>query len=139
MILRDIMKTDVTTVKADITTVELEHLFSGTRISGVPVVDSDGLPIGMVSQSDVLRCLGDVGVTIYNTLTAEALMTTGIISAEPTEDVITVACMMRDKRIHRILVGEASKIAGIVSTFDMLTALIELDPSTSPTDQASSA
>jgi len=79
------------------------------------------------------------GGTIYNTLTAEALMTTGIISAEPTEDVITVACMMPDKRIHRILVCEDSKIAGIVSTFDMLTARTELDPSTSPTDQASSA
>ena len=118
MILRDIMQTDVVTVKPDTTTVELEHLFTATRISGVPVVGEDGKPIGMVSQSDVLRCLGDVGGTIYNSLTASALMSIGIVTAEPSEDVCAVARLMHEKRIHRVLVCEDGKIVGIVSTFD---------------------
>ncbi len=127
MILRDIMQTNVATVKPDTTTVELEHLFTATRISGVPVVGEDGKPIGMVSQSDVLRCLGDVGGAIYNSLTAAALMSIGAVAAEPSEDVVTVARLMREKHIHRVLVCEGGEIVGIVSTFDMLTPLIKLD------------
>ena len=83
-------------------------------------------PIGMVSQSDVLKCLGDVGGSIYNTLTASAVMTTGIIAAEPSQDVISVARMMRANRIHRVLVCDNGKLVALVSTFDMLTALIKL-------------
>ena len=50
----DIMKTDVVTIGADKSVRDVVQLLARHRISGVPVVDAAGKPIGVVSATDVL-------------------------------------------------------------------------------------
>ena len=126
MVVGEIMEFAVLTVQPDMSVSELEDLLGRHRISGLPVVDDTGKVIGMVSKSDVVSALREVGGELYNTLTVKTVMSPEVVSCEVSDDVASVARTMREKRIHRVVVCEAGRVAGIVTTFDMLTALIQL-------------
>jgi CBS domain-containing protein len=53
--LRDVMTLDVITVRDDLGIEALTGLLLEHAIHGVPVVDADGRPIGMVSRTDLVR------------------------------------------------------------------------------------
>jgi CBS domain-containing membrane protein len=53
----EIMTTHVTTVRRDEPIAELVPLMSNTGLHHIPVVDDDGVFVGIVSQSDVLAAL----------------------------------------------------------------------------------
>jgi CBS domain-containing protein len=55
MLARDIMTSNVLTVKPDTTIGEIASLMTTHHISGVPVVDDDGRMIGIVSETDLLH------------------------------------------------------------------------------------
>lgn len=52
---RDIMQGHLVTVVPEMTVRELAQLFTERRISGAPVLDRRGKPIGVVSATDVMR------------------------------------------------------------------------------------
>lgn len=52
---RDLMQTDVVTISPEATVRELTRLLADGGISGVPVVDTMGTVLGVVSSSDVVR------------------------------------------------------------------------------------
>ncbi len=126
IVVGDIMEPGVLTVPPDTSVSELEDLLSRHRISGLPVVNDTGMVIGMVSKSDVVSTLREVGGKLYNTLTVKTVMNPEVVSCEVSADVASVARTMQDKRIHRVVVCDAGRVAGIVTTFDMLTAVIQL-------------
>ena len=51
---RDVMTTEVVSVRLDTSTREIAQLLLDKGISGVPVVDASGAPIGMVSEGDLI-------------------------------------------------------------------------------------
>lgn len=55
MTVSDIMNPDVVSVPPDLTVRELTRLLSDQGISGVPVVDTTGEVLGVVSSTDVVR------------------------------------------------------------------------------------
>ena len=58
MLVADLMETDVMTTSPSTTLKELDELFTTHAISGAPVID-DGMLVGVVSQTDVVRVLHD--------------------------------------------------------------------------------
>jgi len=52
---KDIMKTDVVTVTTDASARYLARLLADEEISGVPVLDSSGSLVGVVSSTDLVR------------------------------------------------------------------------------------
>jgi CBS domain-containing protein len=62
---RDIMQTDVVTVSTDTTARRLAKLLADEEISGVPVLDANGVLAGVVSATDLVRLAADeAGVII---------------------------------------------------------------------------
>lgn len=55
---RDIMTTDVTTVKANTSLRDAARILLNLRISGLPVVDEQRKPIGIVTEADFLSAMG---------------------------------------------------------------------------------
>src|SRR5438045_3409890 len=53
----DIMTTDVITISPDASVKELAKLLSDHGINGVPVVDSDGKIVGIISRANLVRTL----------------------------------------------------------------------------------
>jgi len=54
MIARDVMTRDVVSVTSDTPVRKIAALLVKNRISAVPVVDSSGVPIGIVSEGDLV-------------------------------------------------------------------------------------
>src|SRR5208337_5031828 len=54
MIARDVMTRDVVSVTSDTPVREIASLLVKNRISAVPVVDSSGAPVGIVSEGDLI-------------------------------------------------------------------------------------
>ena len=143
MLARDIMTTNVVTVPPEMTVSDIAQVLIDNRISGVPVVDGDGQPVGMVSEGDLLQQAGLRGerqrswwLRLVSTPeqdakdfvkqhggTAADIMTTDIISVSEASPTTTIARLLEDNHIKRVPVLEGGNLVGIVSRGNLLQAL----------------
>ncbi len=92
---------------------QLGKLMERNRGTAIPVVDSEGTPIGIVSATDLVAELN-------GSSPAKTTMTEKIYTATKYDDVSTAARVMRNRKIHRVVVTHEQKVAGVVSAFDLL-------------------
>jgi len=83
------------------------------KIGAIPVVGSDGQPVGIVSASDLV---GDV----KDGAPVSTMMTEKVYTVPKYEDVSTAARVMRNRGIHRVVVTHEQKVVGVLSSFDLL-------------------
>ena len=151
----DVMRTDLRWVSPDTYVVDLERMLLAEGIGAVPVVKdgklvgivsrSDVVRQLAVEQtlqetiSDFYRQPFDVeqrsaqdskdiaaGVASrWQDLAVEDVMIRGVICVEPDRDLVDVARMMLDRKIHRVLVTEGDRLVGIVSTVDLIRLFAE--------------
>lgn len=148
MLVKELMRKEVMSVPADMPLVEVAALFKARCISGAPVVDDAGAVLGVISLTDLVNAGRQDRPTIARfhvqpepleeeTIatvvvaapgTAETAMTPGAIAIDENATVAAAAEAMLERHIHRMLVTRGGKLAGIVTTMDMLRALIEKPP-----------
>lgn len=140
------MNPNVVCVSPDTTVAEALTLLSARRVSGAPVVDADGQPIGVVSQSDLVRHqarrmtagesgrfysdmeefqdIAELPVDRSNTPVRE-LMTAHVHGVTRDTSVAVAASILRERRIHRLLVTDRGRLVGVVSALDLLAVIVE--------------
>ncbi|MBI5245680.1 MAG: CBS domain-containing protein [Elusimicrobia bacterium] len=143
---KDVMSKKVVTVERWLILPEVAKIFEDKVISGAPVVDEEGTVLGVVSQTDLVRARrgASEGVPLYyqeldnsarsfgfhleemDKTRVEEIMTPGAITLDCETPVETVAKVMLESRIHRILITKGDKLAGIVTSMDLVRALIAL-------------
>ncbi len=111
MRVQDVMTTRLITVKENQTRQQAARLLSQYRISGLPVVNDDGVAVGVVSEFDII---GKEGQTIGD------IMTRSVISVTPETDLEEVSRIFVHERIKRLLVLDQGKLVGIVSRADLI-------------------
>jgi CBS domain-containing protein len=112
------MRAQVVTVQPHQTVEHVRALLERHHIHAVPVVDTDGRPVGIVSASDLL---GDV----KSAAPVRQVMTEKLYTVPAYDDVHVAARVMRNHQIHRVVVTEEQKIVGILSAFDLLQLVEE--------------
>ncbi len=145
---KDIMSKEVITVHKNDTIAEIAKVLVDQSISGVPVVDDEGLLVGIVSEGDLLHkettpripdyinLLGAIiyynGVEQYNAdfkkLMAEqasSIMTKKVVSISEETDVDDIAKLMLQHGIKRIPIVKDNKVIGIISRRDLIKSLIK--------------
>ncbi len=145
MLAKDIMSRDVITVHEDTSVKEILQLLLKHKISGVPVVDEERKPVGVVSEADLLakmkmpvslHWLYQYAAYYYQDKTtddqfkAQATKALEIMSREPVyvdpqTPVDRIAALMIEKNIKRVLVVEGEKLVGIVSRADILKDMVK--------------
>jgi CBS domain-containing protein len=154
MVARDVMNSDVLTVRDDMSVTDLAEFLTDNEISGAPVEDAEGRLIGVVSLTDVaaaftgqrdqavlshgepdfyLRNWEDkfnaedlAGLRIAESeATVGEIMTPSVFAVEDETPVSNVAEKMIHSHIHRLLVTRDRKVVGIVTTSDLLGLLVE--------------
>lgn len=93
------------------------------RIGAVLVVDA-GLPAGVVSERDIVKCLHEKGVAALEA-TAEVIMTSPVVLASPSDSVVESMATMTERRIRHLPVVENGELIGIVSIGDLVKKRIE--------------
>ena len=135
-LVKDIMTTDVAAVRSDASYREMTALIRGRRVSGLPVVDAEGIVIGVVSETDLLtraleRQPGWWPHRKHATaaeLTARDLMTRPAVTTSPDEPVASVARLMSARKLRRLPVVDAQgHLAGIVTRSDVLSVFSRPD------------
>ena len=95
------------------------------ELSGMPVADSDGRVVGVITEADIIRALLE-GKRLEN-LSAGQVMTGPALTVDaktPLEDVMK--CLVEHK-IVRVPVTSEGKLVGIIARRDLIRVLIELE------------
>lgn len=144
---KEIMTTDVITVRPDTTVKDLAKLFAERRISSVPVVDKEGLLVGIVSESDLIEQDKNLHIptvvsifdwVIYlesdkrfeqelNKMTAQTageIMSEEVLAVGPEAPVSEVADIMTNKRVQAVPVVEGRRVVGIIGRIDLVRTMI---------------
>lgn len=143
-----VMNRDVITIAPESTARDAERTLAQHRISGAPVVDEAGHLLGVVSHSDLvsadaarptvaavgafftdedeLRDVGSLPADPGQLLRVRDVMTPEVLSVSPDTPLHAAARIMREHRVHRLLVVEGKRLCGIVSALDLLLALEEM-------------
>lgn len=117
---RDLMTTHVVTVDLDDTIDYAVTLMVKHRISGLPVVDQDGRPVGIVSEFDLLELICE-GQTDQDKV--RHYMSRGLFGVTEEDSWVTVADMFREKHVRRLPVLRDGALVGIVTRHDLMHAI----------------
>ena len=145
----DIMQTQVVTVSPSDPLYSVQRLFFEEEIHGAPVVDETSRVQGMITSMDLIRAAMEesnsskgvdftdafeqVGVPweaaseefqdrLGESVVAD-VMTESLVTVDPTTSVPEVALILRQNRIHRVLVVKGDNLLGIISSFDLIRLL----------------
>ena len=111
----------------------LVRLIEENRISAVPIVNQLGMPVGVVSESDLLLKESLVSKRRQDRVKAEAviaqdLMTQPAITIRADALVAEAARLMQESRVRRLVVVDGrGRIAGIVTRSDLLQVFLRTD------------
>jgi len=143
----DVMTPHVITIDPDASVQALARLLCERGISGVPVVDSDGQMVGIVSEGDLLhraetgteRRIEHRRSRWLDTIASDDdlarayvkshgrkvrdVMTANVISVPDTMELADVATLLEAKRIRRVPVVHDGIIIGIISRANLVRAL----------------
>jgi len=121
---KDIMTEEVVFVRKDTPVSEAIEALVNNEITGVPVVDADMTPVGILSEQDVLR--------LFDTYRQEGDRTAGEFMTQPPiyfdedDPVLDVCFRLRDCPIRRVPVTSQGKVTGIISRADILRCTLQL-------------
>lgn len=146
-IVGELMNPDAIALHPEMTVPEAQAILSAKSISGAPVVDDAGRVIGVVSQNDLVRRTAnpdsvsragqfftsvDEYQEIGETLVAPAslhvsdVMVKRVYSVSRDTGAAVAANIMRERRIHRLLVTERGVLVGVISSLDLLRVVEEV-------------
>ncbi|MBX9752355.1 MAG: CBS domain-containing protein [Roseococcus sp.] len=141
---KDLMTPNPLVIAPETPVIAIAELLASRGISAVPVVDSEGVPQGIVTEGDLIRRLADrppgargwflkvLGSSAPQVerfakahgKTAQDVMTKELVTVSETETVEHIAQLMEQKNIRRVLVMQGNHLVGIVSRADLLRALL---------------
>lgn len=109
----ELMTKSVITAQPHQSVEHVRHMLENNSISAVPVVDTNGHPVGIVSLTDLVYELKP-GSPISH------IMTEKVYTVPQYDDTSIAARVMRNHKIHRVVVTHEQKVVGMLSAFDLL-------------------
>jgi CBS domain-containing protein len=152
MTVSELMSHPVITARENTPVLEIARKMLANHISGVPVVDSAGHLVGIVTESDLvvqnanvhfptfLQIL-DARIYLSNTrdfeeelrralgTVASDVMTRHVFTVSPGDDVSVAATIMTDKHVNPVPVVHSGQLVGIVSRSDIIRHILAQDTS----------
>jgi len=136
---KDIMTVNVVSATPAASLEEVAHLMGKEGISGLPVVDEGEKVVGVISEKDFLRTMGEGSATNFMTVVANCLRNKGClvmpiraqkardimsapaITVDENASVLEINALFHEKEINRVpVVDSAAVLKGIVTRGDLL-------------------
>jgi CBS domain-containing protein len=122
----ELMTPDPIVVDESASVDEAVRMLEENEITGLPVVDRDGLLVGVISQTDIVRARA-VGHLWHRWpgLRVRHLMHAPALTADRSMSMEEAAQLMERAHVHRLIVVDDDQLVpvGIISTTDLVRAL----------------
>lgn len=142
MRVKDVMATKLVSVSPDQTIADAIRLMMHSHVSGLPVIDSNGELVGILSEGDLLRRI-EIGTTktthwleylfrpghlaeVYKQThgrKVEEVMSTDVSSIDQSLPLEAAVSLMQKRRVKRLPVMDGDKLVGIITRADFIRAL----------------
>lgn len=124
----ELMHTDVKTIVPDASIADLVQSLADARVSGLPVVTTDGRVIGVVSATDVLEAAAErddarARTNLFDRTTVSDIMSPNPRVIEPDSDVREAAKHMLYADVRRLFVQDGGRLVGVISQTDIAHAI----------------
>jgi len=110
----DIMAKRVISAARHSTVAHVRSMMERNRINAVPVTDSEKMPIGIITSTDLSRR------RLKDETPISRIMTKEVKTIPAYNDASAAARAMRRGKMHHLIVTHEKQVVGIVSTFDLL-------------------
>lgn len=126
----DLMTIDPIVVSVDASIENAEDLLRQNRITGLPVVDTDGMLVGVISQTDLLHlALPRVQALIRNSesgVRVGEVMSTPPVTIDCGASLRDAARVMNDEQLHRLVaIGTHGRPIGVIAAMDFVALAAE--------------
>jgi CBS domain-containing protein len=119
----DIMTHPVVTVAPSALLVDAIELLLRHHVSGLPVVDTVGDLVGIITEHDILNLT--ISGNAADTQVEEA-MTKEVVTVPPEAEVPLLIHCLSSRRLRRVPVVQGKKVLGIVSRRDLLREMLTM-------------
>jgi acetoin utilization protein AcuB len=134
MLVRDRMTLNPVTIMQDVSVTDALRLMSERKIRRLPVLDAQGMVVGIVSDRDLLLASPSPATTLaiweihelLAKLTVEKIMTRKVITVQEDTPLEEAARVMADSRIGGLPVMRGEALVGIISESDLFKTLLQL-------------
>jgi CBS domain-containing protein len=109
---------DIVSVAAETPVREAVALLAEKRIGALPVLEG-GRVVGIMSERDVIYCLGSDGATMLD-WPVSRVMTAPAITIEPKVSALAALSQMTRRRIRHLPVVDGESLVGFVSIGDLV-------------------
>ena len=116
---RTIMTQQMTTLPDSATINDAIDIIVNRKVGGMPIVDDDGVLVGIVTERDVMKVLA----TEKATLSVNEIMSTSLRVTDPDCPIRTVTRDMTTHRFRRLPVVSNDVLYGIITTTDIMKYL----------------
>lgn len=144
MIVKDLMRSPVRTIREDASLHEAAALLSALQVSGLPVVNENGELAGIVTEQDIIKAVlptYDDIVTTDGAIQSAALlenrvcevrhnpvstiMTSRVFTLSEDDTLLAAASFMILRRLKVLPVTRDNRVVGTVSRIDVLHCLLK--------------
>jgi CBS domain-containing protein len=123
----DAMTRDPIVLRSDDALADAARVLDEARISGAPVVDPQGILVGVLSRTDLLHARATERLWgRWPGLKVRHLMHSPAITASPDTSLDEAAATMEHERVHRlvVVVPGHDRPVGVLSTTDLVHAML---------------
>jgi IMP dehydrogenase len=111
------MSTDPVTLSPTATLAEAEQLMNRYHFSGVPITDSNGTLVGILTNRDIRFCKQ----SDYTRSVTEFMTSTGLVTASEGTSLDDARSILQEHRIEKLpLVDSAGKLRGLITVKDIM-------------------
>ncbi|MFC3570280.1 CBS domain-containing protein [Paracoccus sp. TOH] len=116
---------EIFTVAPDASVADAAKLLSDKRIGAIVVSENGRIPLGILSERDIVRELGKRGASVLD-LPISELMTRKLMTCTTGEDALAILDRMTQGRFrHMPVVNEQGEMVGLVSIGDTVSARLK--------------
>jgi CBS domain-containing protein len=126
-IVEDVMTPDPIVFTTDESLQEAARQLEESEISGAPVVDSAGILVGVLSETDLVRARATEDLwSRWPGLKVRHLMHSPVLTADRSMTVEEAAVLMERAHVHRLVVvaEDQQTPIGVLSTSDLVRAMV---------------
>jgi len=122
---KDVMQTNLITVKEDTPILEAINILGQNKITGLPVVDDDMTLLGIVSEKDILsiayRVLADSIGNEMDSKNIGDIMTKEVVSFRIEDNLADICQCFMSRPFRRVPILDNGKLVGLISRKDIIT------------------